>query len=434
MARFRLEKDFRVTIFGRIPEDWNEKPINEVGDVGGGSTPSTKVKEYWDGDVAWITPDDLASHGFRYILHGRRNITEKAVRDHSLRIYPSETVLLTSRAPIGYVAIAKSAVTTNQGFKNIVPKNGTSSEFLYYLLISIVEYLRDIAGGSTFSELTATTLRQVKIPYPDPTEQSRIAIVLSWFDGLVENLKRQNEVLGKTAMALFKHWFVDFALFKNGEFADTELGKTPKNWNVKPIGEIVEFRNGISYKGSEKFHKPTGWVFITLNNVIESGGFKPEYSWLKSDRIRSHQFLKEGDLIMANTEQTKDGRLLGSPALVFFPHDYREEKGVYSHHITKIFPRDSKFKSFLYLNLKATREETVSFHTGTGVWGLDINNFKKNKLVAVPPQPILERFHSIVEPLLQKIIVNEKQIMILRKARDLLLPLLVFGKLRVEEV
>ncbi len=124
-------------------------------------------------------------------------------------------------------------------------------------------------------------------------------------------------------MAIFKSWFIDFEPFKNQEFVYSEEleREIPKGWEVKPIGEIVDLQKGISYKGSEKFNEPVddGYVFITLNNIIniiEGGRFKTNYAWIKSNRIKNQHLLKEGDLIFANTEQTKSGRLLGSPAIV----------------------------------------------------------------------------------------------------------------------
>ena len=81
-----------------------------------------------------------------------------------------------------------------------------------------------------------------------------------------------------------------------------------------------------------------------------------------------------------------------------------------------------------------TREDSSSFHTGTGVLGLDIKNFRKNKMVVVAPKPIMDKYHALAEPIFQKIINNQKKILVLRKVRDTLLPLLVFGKLRVEEI
>lgn len=431
MVKFRWEKDFKETILGRIPKDWCEKLIKEIGDVGGGSTPSTKIKEYWDGDVAWITPDDLAKHKFRYISHGKRNITEKAVKDHSLRIYPSGTILLTSRAPIGYLAIAMNPVTTNQGFKNIVPNDGTNSEFLYYLLKNIVEYLRDIAGGSTFSELTATTLREVKVPFPDSREQSRIAIILSVFDSLIENKIRQNEVLEEVAMAVFKNWFVDFEPFRDGEFEHSELGEIPKQFYVKPLEEVATLSKGVSYSSSEISSEPQGSLFITLNNFLREGGFKLEYDYYIGSKAREEQKVKEGDLIIALTDMTPLAKVVGSPAIVCLPYGY--DFGIISLDCGKLqFPKEC-LRFYLYLYLKHTQEENATFANGVNVLHLNTNLFMRNKLISVPPEPFLEKFHSLVEPLFRKIALNQKQILVLRKVRDTLLPLLVSGKLRVEE-
>ncbi|MGC8576266.1 MAG: restriction endonuclease subunit S [Caldisericum sp.] len=436
--KFLWETEFKETEIGEIPKDWEEKEIKKIGEIGGGTTPSTKVKDFWNGDIPWITPKDLSTWGYRFIQHGERNITERAVKENSLRIYPTGTILLTSRAPIGYVAITKNPVATNQGFKNIIPTN-MHSEYLYYLLISLVEYLRDISGGSTFGELTKEILKSVKIPYPLLPEQSRIATVLSWFDDLIENKKKQNEILEKTAMAIFKNWFIDFEPFKDQEFVYNEdLGKEiPRRWEVNRLAEVAEFINGLSYKGSEKFyeHSIESYVFITLNNIREGGGFKTEYTWIRSDRLKEKHFVKEYDVIFANTEQTKTGRLLATPAFVVFPDGYNRNKGVYSHHITKISPKKEHFKIFLYLIFRVHQKDIAqTYHTGTGVWGFDLKNFKENFLIPIPPSSILQRFHSLAEPLFQKIILNQKQIMTLKKIRDTLLPLLVFGKLRVEEL
>ena len=250
--KFKWETEFKQTEIGKVPREWEVQKIKEVGEIAGGTTPSTKKKEYWDGRIPWLTPKDLRDYEYVYISRGERNITEKAVKECSLKFFPEGTVLLTTRAPIGYVAIAKNRITANQGFRNIVPHK-IKSEYLYYYLKNVTDYLKSLAGGSTFGELTGTTLKEVLIPYPPPEEQSRIATVLSWFDDLIENKKRQNEILEKTAMAIFKSWFVDFEPFKNEEFVySEELGKEiPKGWEVKELGEFVSTQYGFTASGEE---------------------------------------------------------------------------------------------------------------------------------------------------------------------------------------
>ena len=324
----------------------------------------------------------------------------------------------------------------------LIPRKGTiDKRFLFFLmnLNYISGSIDETITGTGQPQITKETLTPFNIVYPPFPEQSRIATVLSWFDDLIENKKRQNEILEKTAMAIFKSWFVDFEPFKDGEFVySEELGREiPKGWEVKSIGEIADFKNGLSYKGSEKLNEPVegSYVFVNLNNIKEGGGFKTEYAWIKSERLKERHFLKEGDMIFANTEQTKSGRLLGTPAIAIFPLEYGKKVGVYSHHITKVILDLPFLKYYLYLEMLLKQEFIAqSFHTGTGVWGFDIENFKEDHFLLVPSQSILQKFHSLAEPLFQKIILNQKQIMLLRKIRDALLPKLVFGKLRVEEI
>jgi type I restriction enzyme S subunit len=354
------------------------------------------------------------------------------------KIAPSNSVIITVRAPVGELNLTRDEICIGRGVAAILNRGGdtTQNRYIYHMLRGLKDYLSLLGeAGTTYESTTREELEDFLVIYPRSSEQVRIATVLSWFDDLMANKKKQNKILENAGLAIFKNWFIDFQPFKNGEFVSGELGKIPKGWEIKPIGEVAKIRNGLSYNGKEKFGDPVdgSYIFITLNNVIEGGGFKPEFSWIRSRRIREDQFLFEGDLIIANTEQTKDERLVGSPAIVFLPCDYQNEKGVYSHHITKIAPTKQVFKLFLFLLLKLTREDTASFSTGTGVLGLDIKNIRNNKLVIVPPDNVLESFYSHVAPIFRKMILNQKEIMILNKIESVLLPLLILGKLRVDE-
>ncbi|HDR1916424.1 TPA: restriction endonuclease subunit S, partial [Pasteurella multocida] len=121
---------------------WKRVKLSEVAEIIGGGTPKSNVSEYFDnGQIAWITPKDLSGYKSRYISKGERNITELGLENSSAKLLPIGTVLLTSRAPIGYVAIAKNEVSTNQGFKSLVLKEGNIPEFFYYLLKNNINLL-----------------------------------------------------------------------------------------------------------------------------------------------------------------------------------------------------------------------------------------------------------------------------------------------------
>jgi type I restriction enzyme S subunit len=243
--------------------DWRTFKVSEFADVIGGGTPKTKVAEYWNGSIPWLTPKDLSNHSGRYISKGERNISKKGLSNSSARLLPPKTVLLTSRAPVGYLAIAKNELTTNQGFRSLLVKDGFSPEFIYYLLFNNVDYLKRHASGSTFQELSGGTLKELEFEIPEKiSEQRAIAHILGSLDDKIELNRRMNQTLEATARAIFKSWFVDFdpvrakaegrptglpddiaALFPDS-FEDSELGEIPKEWEVSRLGNIADVNWG----------------------------------------------------------------------------------------------------------------------------------------------------------------------------------------------
>jgi type I restriction enzyme S subunit len=149
-----------------MSNSWTEFTIEEIGDVIGGGTPSTKNPDYWEGDISWITPKDLSGYNYKRISKGERNITELGLTKSSAKLLPKNTVLITSRAPIGYVAIADNEVTTNQGFKSIVLKDGFDSDYVYYLIKSNVRLLESVSSGSTFKEISGNELKKTTLQFP----------------------------------------------------------------------------------------------------------------------------------------------------------------------------------------------------------------------------------------------------------------------------
>ena len=162
--------------------------IADLGTVVGGSTPSTKIPEnYIDGNIAWITPKDLAGYNHRYISHGERNITEQGFKSSSLQMLPKHSILFTSRAPIGYIAIAKNDLCTNQGFKSVIPNANTDYMFLYYLLKYNKDNIENMGSGTTFKEVSGTTMRNISVRVPTTIQmQRKIATVLSSLDTKIE--------------------------------------------------------------------------------------------------------------------------------------------------------------------------------------------------------------------------------------------------------
>ena len=177
--------------------EWKECTIADLGEVVGGATPSTKKPEnYENGDISWITPKDLSTFRGRYILRGERNITEIGLNSCSTRLLPPNTVLFSSRAPIGYVAIAAKGMCTNQGFKSVIPNTDTDYMFLYYLLKYNRDNIENMGSGTTFKEVSGNTMKSIKVCVPvDIDEQRRIGAVLSAIDDKIELNTAINENL-----------------------------------------------------------------------------------------------------------------------------------------------------------------------------------------------------------------------------------------------
>ncbi len=176
---------------------WKECTLSELGTVVGGATPSTKKTDnYVGGNISWITPKDLAGFSGRYISYGSRNITETGLKSCSAQLMPKNSILFSSRAPIGYIAIAGKELCTNQGFKSIVPNSNTDYMFLYYLLKYNKNAIEHMGSGTTFKEVSANTMRNIKVKVPVSLgEQRKIARILSSLDDKIEINTKINENL-----------------------------------------------------------------------------------------------------------------------------------------------------------------------------------------------------------------------------------------------
>ena len=157
-----------------VPTSWSFARLKHIGTIIGGGTPKTNVFEYWNGNIPWLTPADFSGYEEMYISCGERYITSKGLNSSSAQLLPANTVLYSSRAPIGYIAIAKNIVATNQGFKSIVPFDTDMSVYIYYCLKARTDNIIMRATGTTFKEISGIEMGETIIPLPPINEQERI--------------------------------------------------------------------------------------------------------------------------------------------------------------------------------------------------------------------------------------------------------------------
>ena len=174
---------------GKMPDDWKIGTISELGTVVGGSTPSKKNPEYYTNNgIAWITPKDLSRKNLKFISKGEIDITDKGFKNSSVTIMPKGTVLFSSRAPIGYISIAQNDVTTNQGFKSVIPFQTVGTPYVYLYLKNNITLIENMAAGSTFKEVSGSIMQN--IPALIPSKK-----ILKRFNTLCDKIFRKQEYL-----------------------------------------------------------------------------------------------------------------------------------------------------------------------------------------------------------------------------------------------
>ena len=172
----------------KIPDSWEWCRLNSLGEIVGGGTPKTKVEEYWkDGTIPWLTPADMKHVKGKYVDYGARNITTIGLEKSSAKLVPKNSIIYSSRAPIGYIAIAKNEICTNQGFKSLVPYDERIIDYIYYCLIALTRDIQSRASGTTFKEISGTKFGETFIPLPPLNEQKRI---IKKIDGLIQLIIR----------------------------------------------------------------------------------------------------------------------------------------------------------------------------------------------------------------------------------------------------
>lgn len=157
-----------------LPDTWMFVRLKHIGEIVGGGTPKTNISEYWDGNIPWLTPADFSGYEEMYVFSSARTITEIGLKSSSAQMLPANSVLYSSRAPIGYIAIAATPVSTNQGFKSVVPYDFAMSPYLYYCLKARTDDIIQRATGTTFKEISGSEMAETIIPLPPIAEQKRI--------------------------------------------------------------------------------------------------------------------------------------------------------------------------------------------------------------------------------------------------------------------
>ena len=392
--------------------EWIECTLDKLGEIVGGATPSTKCEDYYGGSIPWITPKDLSSFKGRYITSGERNITEKGLASCSAQMMPKDAVLFTSRAPIGYIAIASQSVCTNQGFKSIVVNKKADPLFVYYLLKYNKDAIEAMGSGTTFKEVSGKTMRAVKVRIPlDVSYQKRIAAVLDSLDTKIENNERINDNLEQQAQAIYHE-----------RFETVSPNDLPSDWRIVTLGEVAT----ISNKSFNPLKEPEILLEHYSIPAFDEARF-PVFEL--STSIKSNKFIIDASCFMIS-------KLNPTTKRVWKPYCLTGN-AVCSTEFIVYKAKDQSITDFLYSVIDSGSFSDFMCSHVTGSTGSRQRTTPSDTLsyeLILPSEDELSEFQSLVSPMYAQMRINAIENDKLKRLRDSLLPKLMSSEIDVSAV
>lgn len=425
---------------------WRKATLASVVDIISGGTPKTTVREYWNGDIPWLSVSDFNT-GYRYVSFAAKSITNLGVSESATTVLDRGDIVISARGTVGVVAQLGRPMAFNQSCYGIRGKREIAdTNFIYYLLRYVVPELKRVTHGAVFDTITRETFETIEIALPSLPEQRAIAHILGTLDDKIEINRQMNETLEAMARALFKSWFIDFdpvrakadgrdpalpadiaALFPDS-FEDSGLGEIPKGWRVSSIGSAADVIDCLHSKKPER--RTTGLPLLQLANIRDDGLIDMQDEYLISDHDYwewvSRIEASPGDCVITNV-----GRV-GAVAQMACG-----KKAALGRNMTAVRCKPSfPFPTVLIecLHSEAMRDEIArKTDVGTILDALNVRNIPDLRFVGASDE-VLQCFESKVRPLRAEMEQHLVESRTLASLRDTLLPRLISGKIDVSKL
>ena len=419
--------------------------IKDFAQIINGATPSTKNKEYFCGNIVWVTPKDLSINKSKYIRDSEKRITEDAYNSCSTEMIPCDSILLSSRAPIGLLAINKVKCCTNQGFKSLIlDKTKANVEYIYYYLKCNIKKIELLGGGTTFKEISKTILENLEIDLPNYKLQYKIAKILSSIDNKIELNNKVNDELEAMAKTIYDYWFLQFE-FPNEEGKPYKSSGGKMVWNKELKREIPEGWINGHLKEYIKNQKAGDWgKENAIDNYqkevtcIRGADFSSITSFEKMDMPRrfileknSFKLLSVYDLLI----EISGGSPIQSTGRICYINDAVlkrfSTKLITSNFCKAISLTDNNYFYWFYMLWKTLYINNVFFNyesKTTGIKNLLFDIMCEKYPICKPPIQIIRLYNQQVTPYFNKIQQNIIENQELTSLRDFLLPLLMNGQ------
>jgi len=412
-----------------IPVGWVETTLGEVINIIGGGTPKTKIPEYWDGEIPWLSVVDFNNDN-RWVSTTEKSITELGLNKSSTKLLNVGDIIISARGTVGAMAQLKKKMTFNQSCYGIREVEDVSDkDFLFYLIKHSLKQINRNTYGAVFDTITTKTFDVININLPTLKEQKAIANILTAFDDKIENLQAQNKTLEQTAQTIFKEWFGKYQV-------GDEL---PEGWRVGKLGDYIFDSIGGDY-GKEE---PQGDYEIEticlrgtdLPDMKMGVPEKAPVRFLKNSKIEKCKLLN-GDIVIeisGGTENQSTGRVA-----------YINEQVLNQSNLPMtcvnfcriLRPKKTENSYFIYSLFEYLYNRRVLFNWENGTTGIKNLSLKALldvfELVLPNNDELINKFNDFSKSSFIKIQTNNSQIQSLKKTRDTLLPKLMRGSLRVE--
>lgn len=359
---------------------WNRVRLDECTEIVAGATPSTTVGSYWGGDVCWATPKDLSELEGAYIADTPRKLTRAGLESCAATVLPADSVLFSSRAPIGHVAVNTVPMATNQGFKSFVPNpERVVAKFLYWWLCTNRAYLESLGNGATFKEVSKTIVSRIEIPLPPLAEQRRIAEVLDRAEALRAKRRAALAQLDSLTQSLFLDLFGD-------------LVANERKWPVRMVKDFVAgFESGKSIVGNDEDDTTSTYRVLKVS-AVTSLEFLPEQSKPMPPNYEppASHIVRTGDLLFSRANTVE---LIGATAFVSaVPPNLLLPDKLWRFVWHEEPKADSHFVRFLFQQPKI-RQEISQRASGTSG---SMKNISQDKVLTIqtglPPLPLQREF------------------------------------------
>ena len=412
--------------------------LGDVGKIVTGKTPSTSKGNYFDGDIPFITPEDIAK-GYR-VVDSLRHVSIDGLNSVKTNSLSGFSVLVGCiGSDMGNVAFSEGQCVTNQQINSITEINdGFDPKFVYYLLSTKKTHLRIMAGATTTPLLPKSVFENIQYNFPPLPEQKKIASVLSALDDKIALNKKMNQKLEAMAKRLYDYWFVQYDFpDKNGHPYKTTGGpmtynpnlkrEIPEGWEVKNVNDVTTSVRGVSYSSDDEKSKTDSNVVQILRGNNISGSrfvFDSNDVFVSSDLVAEEQKISKFDIVMTMSSGSKEHVGKSALALYDMPHSF----GAFCSKFTP--NEEARYFIDCYLHSEIFIKYIRQTCSGTGINNLTNGHFDKS-LFAWPTEDILKAFNEKVSAIYEQRGVIEREITRLTTLRDKLLPLLMNGQVVV---